>query len=129
MSGFDDLIGHDLNRKMADFVKESSKDFERDRRVREEQIVRGVSATDELWLMLTKLGSRQGEPDRYRAECVSGLPAGVPELVVQGESAQDCVFNARWELVGHLRRAKLCATQEDARARAARAEINCTLGL
>ena len=114
-SPFDDMMGHDGNRRMAEYLQAVTPDMEGKRREREDRASKSNTTTDELWVR-----SQYVALQVFECRVVGGLPAGIEPFTVRASSRAACIFDARWELVGYLRRAKLCATQEEARTRAAR---------
>ena len=118
-----ELVRDDLNQAMKDYLKESSKDFEAQRIERLKAAEQAQYAVaDELWFMCERI------PSGVRATCISGLPEKVETLIADGMDAEEALFNARWLFVGKLKFAKLCATQEEARARASRATLRLAVG-
>ena len=59
---------------------------------------RRQSPGDTVYLNVERMPSKQGEPDRYKATAIAGLPEG-RSLIVHGASTADCVFEARHELL------------------------------
>lgn len=78
---------------------------------------------DVLYFRVVKLHVREGQPDRYRAVCISGMPDPSMSVWAVEDSPQNAVHEARFRYAEALTKAKVCKTWDDAKARAAKAQL------
>jgi hypothetical protein len=78
---------------------------------------------DRVYFLVRKLPSKEGQPERYRAEAISGMPDPSMSVVAHGTSVEDVIFEARFHLAEAMMAAKVEPTWEECRHRAARASL------
>lgn len=78
---------------------------------------------ESLYFRVVKLGTREGQPDKYRATCISGLPEATMGVTADGPTPEDAVHEARFGYAEALYKARACKTWDESRARAAKADL------
>lgn len=77
-----------------------------------------------LYVMVERIPAKEGQPDRWKASCIAGLPAEIPQLVALVDGTpQDALHECRFVFAELLCKARVCKDMDAARGRAAQAEL------
>jgi hypothetical protein len=76
-----------------------------------------------LYFRCVKLGTREGQPERWRATCIAGLPKPDLSVYADGSDTGEAVHEARFRYAEALYKGRVEETWEAAKARAAKAEL------
>lgn len=78
---------------------------------------------DSLFFRVVKMVTREGDPDRWRATCIAGMPDPSMQVYADGVSVEEAVHEARFRYAQALYSAKVENDFEKARNRAAKADL------
>jgi hypothetical protein len=76
---------------------------------------------ERLYFLVEREPSREGQPDRWRGTCITGLPRPDLSLVVRGTSPDDVIFEARHGYLQLLVQAQVERSSKAASERACKA--------